>query len=85
MRISFEEFNKRFGHHEVKFVSYYKFSFCFAGETSEGGRTSVTVGGSADDIYKMAVAPDAYFAVEELDISSGTYTIGTDEFEYTGW
>ena len=56
MEISREEFNKLYGDVEVEFTSYYKYSFTFTGvEPQRGMRIVVTIGGCADDIYKMDV------------------------------
>lgn len=49
------EILEKFGETEMKFTSYYKYSFAFAGETENGERVSATVGGDSDDIYKRSI------------------------------
>lgn len=37
------------------FSSYYKYEFVFAGQAPDGRKIVVSLGGHADDIYKMTV------------------------------
>jgi len=65
------EFNKLYGDVEVEFVSYYKYSFTFSGVADDGTRIVVSVGGCADDIYKMDVTAGEKVKVEDLYGSYG--------------
>lgn len=40
----------------VYFVSYYKYSFTYQGETSEGQSFTIQLGGDPDDIYTMSLS-----------------------------
>ena len=61
--MEYGEFIKKYGKEKVKFASYYKFSFCFKNE--ETG-LSVSVGGNADDIYRLEVEPGKEYTIAEL-------------------
>ncbi len=50
MVMSRTEALEKYGARQVKFASYYKYSFTFTGEDLE-----VTVGGNKDDIYRFSV------------------------------
>lgn len=64
------EFLQMYGDIEVSFESYYKYSFTFRGVTSEGHVVVVSVGDSADDIYRLEVGTEKK-SVKSLDPSSG--------------
>jgi hypothetical protein len=42
----------------VRFKQYYKFTFWFYGETADGKRIDVAVGGDSSDIYRLEVNAD---------------------------
>ncbi|MCW7076413.1 MAG: hypothetical protein OCU18_03865 [Candidatus Syntrophoarchaeum sp.] len=48
--MTYEEFIEKYGEEEVKFVSYYKYSFTFENE-----KLAVGCGESHHDIYKLEV------------------------------
>ena len=53
-RLSKKQVNEMFGDAELRFTSYYKYSFSFHGDY--GGYSIVTgMGGSGDDIYRLEV------------------------------
>ena len=52
---------------KLKFSSYYKYSFSFVGETADGLNFYVSVGGSADDIYRFDVSADKVETLKSLD------------------
>lgn len=80
MEISREEFNKLYGDVEVEFSTYYKYQFTFAGDAPDGKRLIVTVGGCADDIYKMDVIKGEKVKVREFDAYyAGAYDRNDDE------
>lgn len=66
-----EEFIEKYGAVKVKFSSYYKFSFTFAGILDNGYMIMVSVGGNSDDIYRMEVIADFEETVESLDPYTG--------------
>jgi hypothetical protein len=66
------EFLEKFGGVEVKFSSYYKYSFVFSGVTEDGTYVSVSIGGNADDIYRLDVSADSVETVVGLDPYQGT-------------
>jgi len=70
------EFLKKYGHVEVEFQSYYKFSFTFAGEV-DGEPITVSVGGNADEIYRLEVAEGCKETIASLDPYMGQ--CGEDE------
>ena len=60
--MEYGEFIKKYGKEKVKFASYYKFSFCFKNEAG----LSVSVGGDADNIYRLEVEPGKEYTIAEL-------------------
>jgi hypothetical protein len=55
-----------FGHAIVKFDSYYKYSFTFAGP-HDGKHLEITVGGDRDEIYRETITGDPVLAKEILE------------------
>ena len=86
MKVSYEQFIEKFGQAKVKFLSYYKYSFTFSGQTEEGNKIHVTVGGSSDNIYKFVVDVNEFYTVVGMAIKSGVVELETGEtVEYSGW
>lgn len=80
MEITKKEFDELYGDVEVEFSTYYKFSFTFAGWAPDGKRLIVTVGGCADDIYKMDVIAGEKTKVRDFDARhAGAYDKHDDE------
>ena len=65
-----EEAKNIYGDVPLKFTSYYKFSFTFAGEAGDGAEVIASVGGDSTDIYKMPVNADDVETLNSLDPSS---------------
>lgn len=72
MEISYKEFVELYGDVELEFDYYYKYMFVFKGETEDGHKVSVSVGGCADDIYKMEVHTGQEYMVKDLEGTYGT-------------
>lgn len=58
MKMSQDEFIEEYGEEFVKFESYYKFEFRYAGTTKDGFKIVVRYGGISDDIYRHEVCCD---------------------------
>jgi hypothetical protein len=69
------EFLEKYGDVQVEFSSYYKYSFTFIGTAEDGAAVSVSVGGNADDIYRMEVVATYPETVRDLDAYSGDATL----------
>lgn len=67
-----QEFMDKYGNVEVKFSSYYKYTFTFTGEF-DGGVVVVDVGGDSSDIYRMEVCSGSTESVGGLDPYSGYF------------
>ena len=80
MKLSKEEFYSKYGNVEFTFSSYYKFSFVFVGN-SNNYEIIVSVGGSADDIYKFEVISNEKYKLGSLDISWGEVKLGSNIVE----
>jgi len=65
-----EEFIKKYGDVKVRFFDYYKYVFTFKAMLPDGNKLICSVGGDADDIYKLEVS-DEEISVRELDPNSG--------------
>lgn len=67
-----QEFMNKYGDVEVKFSSYYKYTFTFTGEF-DGGVVIVDVGGDSSDIYRMEVCSGLSESVGGLDPCYGSF------------
>lgn len=70
-----QEFMNKYGDVDVKFSSYYKYTFTFTGEF-DGGVVLVEVGGGSSDIYRMEVCSGLSESVGGLDPYSGSFVKG---------
>lgn len=66
-----EEFFEKYGHVVVKFSSYYKYVFTFAGTLEDGSQILVDYGGDSGEIYRYSLSKDDEITVEDLWPSSG--------------
>jgi hypothetical protein len=53
-----KEAMQKYGLVPLNFSGYYKYEFSFNGVAEDGALIYMSVGGSADDIYKFDVSPD---------------------------
>lgn len=60
-----------YGEAIVTFVYYYKYLFFFIGEF-EGKIISISIGGSADDIYELEIESSMKYKIKELSVSYAT-------------
>ena len=87
-QITKKEFDELYGDVEVEFVSYYKYTFVFAGDTPDGLRVSLSVGGCADDIYRMDVAAGVKEKVRDIYATyAGVYSEDGEDpiHSYSDW
>lgn len=61
-----DELNEVHGSVEMKFSSYYKYSFTYIGTTADGKKVVASVGGDSGDIYKMEVVADKMETLQSL-------------------
>jgi hypothetical protein len=85
-KLNEKEFLEMYGEAIVVFTSYYKYSFSFRGEFN-GKSIYVSVGGNADDIYRLDVDAGKEIAVKNLGISyaevkEGETTIAEFTYEW---
>lgn len=67
-----EEFYEKYGDVKVKFSDYYKYTFNYVGELSDGGQISVGYGGGSEDIYRHEVVPNVEQTITSLYPYTGT-------------
>ena len=67
--LSQEELLSQYGDAELKFSSYYKYSFTFTGQMVDI-KINATIGGSSDDIYRLDVYADQKMSLQMLDPTS---------------
>ena len=67
MEITRKEFNELYGDVEVKFNSYYKYTFEFRGQTDDFKTVSISFGGGADDIYKEQIEAGEKVKVKDIE------------------
>ena len=76
LSLSLAQFLQMYGDVEVKFSSYYKFTFTFKGIcASDGKNITVRIGGDVDDIYRMDISADAYSRVEDFKFDLLSWSI----------
>lgn len=75
------EFYEKYGDVEVTFSHYYKFTFSFSGDASDGSRVCVDVGGNSDDIYRFDVSAGDAQTVLSLRPYCGRVTKDGEEVE----
>jgi hypothetical protein len=81
--ITKKEFLSQYGDVYLVFSHYYKYSFTFTGTVGDGDIIEVSVGGDADNIYRLDVTADTPMKVSELDPSSGQVSrMGTTVAEF---
>jgi len=66
-----DEFMLKYNKVAVKFHSYYKYRFTFAGRTANGNRIYVSYGGYSGDIYRFTVEADKWVEIGDLFPESG--------------
>jgi len=49
---------------KLYFISYYKYTFYFKGETEDGKKIAISIGGIADNIYRFSVERDEPVYIE---------------------
>lgn len=64
--MNLEQIKEQYGSVKLKFNSYYKYSFSFKGKTEDGEEVYVSVGGSADDIYRLEVSVEEEETIDSL-------------------
>lgn len=83
------EFLGLYGEVKMKFSSYYKYTFTYKGTTSDGNTVYASIGGSADDIYKLSVSVDEEINLINLAPESGRVKDPDGniiaELDYQGW
>jgi hypothetical protein len=82
-----EEAISKYGNVPLLFGSYYKYSFAFQGKADDGASVYMTVGGCADDIYKLQVNADEQMTIKYPDAKGIVITAadGTKLFEHWDW
>ena len=61
-----EEFYEKYKDVNFKFLSYYKFTFTYRGFTDGGEEVKISVGGTADDIYREMVYVSDVYSIFDL-------------------
>lgn len=65
------QFYEKYGHINVDFRSYYKFTFVFCADLEDGRHIRVSVGGDSDAIYRFEVESGELVAIDVLQPYSG--------------
>ena len=69
--IPLADFYIKYSDVEFKFSHYYKFTFYFIGESSDGETVIVAVGGTAEEIYQEDVTANKTYSIYELKPCTG--------------
>lgn len=68
-----EQFIEKYGFVKVSFNSYFKYTFTFRGILiNENTEVMISVGGSADAIYRISIDSDDEYQIDEFDISTAS-------------
>lgn len=81
MNMTRKEFFEKYGTVEVKFFSYYKYTFTYTGTLPDGSKISVNVGGNSSDIYRMTVPANDVETVAGLDPYAGSVYLDGQEVD----
>lgn len=74
-----QEFYEKYGNVEVRFSSYYKYTFTYAADLPDGKHLTCGCGGNADDIYRLSVYADDSATVGDLEpFEGGVYENGRE-------
>jgi len=76
-----EEFYEKYGDVEVKFDSYYKYTFSYRGITPDGNVITCEYGGNIDDIYRHDVSRDGVETVRNLYPYAGNVYVNGNGIE----
>lgn len=61
-----EEFLEKYGHIEVEFSHYYKYTFTFSATLEDGSTLFISYGESSDDIYRYSVTAGSKIDVRDF-------------------
>ena len=78
MKITEEEFWKKYCTTRVKFSDYYKYTFTFEGKGPKGETVTIYVGGDIESIYRLDIEQDEEYMLSGFDPIIGA-TIETEE------
>jgi len=56
--VDLEKIQEKYGNVKLKFSGYYKYSFSFTGKTDDGEEIYASIGGNADDIYRLPISSE---------------------------
>jgi hypothetical protein len=76
-----EQFIDKYGDVEVRFSSYYKFTFTYSAQLTDGSYLTVSVGGNSDEIYRFKVANNEVVTVRNLNPYTGSVYQDRQEVE----
>ncbi len=62
-----EQIYEKYGDVKLRFSSYCKYSFGFAGTTEEGERVYASIGGNSDEIYRLDLDADTEKTIRTLE------------------
>lgn len=65
-QIKSSEFFKKYNNVRFVFKSYYKYMFCYEGETEDGAVVTIYEGGSSDDIYRSEVIAGVSYGIYDI-------------------
>ena len=64
--MNLDQIKEKYGDVKLNFNGYYKYSFSFTGKTEDGEEIYASIGGNADDIYKLEVSRDKEETINTL-------------------
>lgn len=79
--ITASEFFRKYGTVEVKFSSYYKYTFTYHAILADGKRLIAQIGGDSSEIYKLEVTADTKIPVNNLSLVFGAVYDGNKMVE----
>ena len=61
-----QEFYEKYGSVKVKFTDYYKYTFTYAADLTDGRRLTCGYGGNSDKIYRHELSADGEVTISSL-------------------
>ena len=74
-----EEALEKYGNVPLRFSGYYKYSFNFVGTASDGAEIFASLGGNADDIYRLNIKEGDEFCLNKSDFYYIRITLNNKE------
>ena len=84
-KLTKEQVMERYGKVPLKFSSYFKYAFAYAGIAPDGAKVGAVYGGSSDDIYRYDVRVDSTITLEDAWMFANVTKDGKEIWSESEW